>query len=177
MIATNKYKLFVDMDGTIATWKSACSLEEILQKNYFRDLPPYQEVVDAIRLIINCVPEIEVFSLSAYMPENEYAVDEKNEWLDEYLPEIKKSNRIFVPCSTSKSDAIGEKFLCIGLNPSFILLDDYSVNLNEWKNAHGLGIKLSNGINGNSGTWKGHSISRFSTAKEIADKICEYVIR
>lgn len=176
MIATNKYKLFVDMDGTIATWKSACSLEEILQKDYFRDLPPYQEVVDAIRLIINCVPEIEVFSLSAYMPENEYAVDEKNEWLDEYLPEIKKSNRIFVPCSRSKTDAIEEKFLCIGLNPSFVLLDDYSVNLNEWDNAHGLGIKLRNGINGNNGTWKGHSVSRFATAKEIADKICEYVI-
>ena len=35
-------KLFVDMDGTLATWKLAASMEELLQKNYFRDLPPYQ---------------------------------------------------------------------------------------------------------------------------------------
>lgn len=44
----NHVYLFVDMDGTLATWQQAACFEDLLQQNYFRDLPPYQEVVDAI---------------------------------------------------------------------------------------------------------------------------------
>lgn len=51
------------------------------------------------------------------------------------------------------------------------LLDDYSVNLHEWKANRGSCIKLRNGINGNGGTWKGESVTRFDTAENIADRI------
>ena len=88
--------LFVDMDGTLATWKQAACFEDLLQENYFRDLPPYEEVVDAINWLNSIHPEIDIHILSAYMPENPYSVREKNEWLDTYLPAIPKANRIFV---------------------------------------------------------------------------------
>lgn len=37
---TPSVHLFVDMDGTLVTWKQAACFEELLQENYFRDLPP-----------------------------------------------------------------------------------------------------------------------------------------
>lgn len=33
------------------------------------------------------------------------------------------------------------------------------------------GSKLRNGINGNGGTWKGESVTRFDAAENIADRI------
>ena len=89
---TPSVHLFVDMDGTLVTWKQAACFEELLQENYFRDLPPYKEVVDAINWLNSTYPEIDVHILSAYMPENPYSVNEKNEWLDTYLPAIPKAN-------------------------------------------------------------------------------------
>ena len=59
----------------------------------------------------------------------------------------------------------------IDIDNSFVLLDDYSVNLHEWKANRGSCIKLRNGINGNGGTWKGESVTRFDTAENIADRI------
>ena len=29
-------RLFIDMDGTLATWKQAACFEDLLQENYFR---------------------------------------------------------------------------------------------------------------------------------------------
>ena len=52
----HKAHLFVDMDGTLATWRQAACFEDLMQENYFRDLPPYQTVVDAITLIVQQTP-------------------------------------------------------------------------------------------------------------------------
>ena len=171
----NHVYLFVDMDGTLATWQQAACFEDLLQQNYFRDLPPYQEVVDAINWLDSTYPEIEVFILSAYMPENPYSMDEKNEWLDAYLPAIPKENRIFVPCGVSKAEAAAKAIGESTINSSCILLDDYSVNLRDWKKNGGGCIKLRNGINGNGGTWQGYSISRFATHLEIANSIRKHM--
>lgn len=76
-----KTHLFVDMDGTLAVWKQAACFEDLLQPGYFRDLPPYQTVLDAVKILCNTKPELDVYALSAFMPENPYAVSEKNAWL------------------------------------------------------------------------------------------------
>lgn len=138
---TPSVHLFVDMDGTLVTWKQAACFEELLQENYFRDLPPYKEVVDAINWLNSTYPEIDVHILSAYMPENPYSVNEKNEWLDTYLPAIPKANRIFVPCGISKAEAAAKAIGESTINSSCILLDDYSVNLHDWKENGGGCIK------------------------------------
>lgn len=166
-----KARLFVDMDGTLAVWKQAACFEDLLQPGYFRDLPPYQTVLDAVKILCNTKPELDVYALSAYMPENPYAVHEKNAWLDAYLPEIDSEHRIFVACGSSKARAAANRLKTPCIDSSFVLLDDYSVNLHEWKANRGSCIKLRNGINGNGGTWKGESVTRFDTAENIADRI------
>ena len=166
-----KARLFVDMDGTLAVWKQAACFEDLLQPGYFRDLPPYQTVLDAVKILCNTKPELDVYALSAYMTENPYAVHEKNAWLDAYLPEIDSEHRIFVACGSSKARAAANRLKTPCIDSSFVLLDDYSVNLHEWKANRGSCIKLRNGINGNGGTWKGESVTRFDTAENIADRI------
>ena len=185
-----KARLFVDMDGTLAVWKQAACFEDLLQPGYFRDLPPYQTVLDAVKILCNTKPELDVYALSAYMPENPYAVHEKNAWLDAYLPEIDSEHRIFVACGSSKARAAANRLKTPCIDNSFMLLDDYSVNLHEWKANRGSCIKLRNGINGNGGTWKGESVTRFDTAEnytaeeirakfdyEIEDENLEYYRR
>ena len=79
-------RLFIDMDGTLAAWQQAACFEDLLQENYFRDLPPYQTVVDAVRILCNAHPELDIYALSAFMPENPASVEEKYGWLDVYVP-------------------------------------------------------------------------------------------
>lgn len=169
-------RLFIDMDGTLATWKQAACFEDLLQENYFRDLPPYQTVVDAVRILCNTRPELDIYVLSAFMPENPCSVGEKNDWLNVYLPEVDAAHRIFVPCGESKAATAARRLKHSHIDKTFFLLDDYSVNLHEWDKSRGRCIKLRNGINGNGGTWKGESITRFDTAENIAERIW-YIIR
>lgn len=126
-------RLFIDMDGTLAVWKQATYFEDLLQPGYFRDLPPYQTVLDAVKILCTTKPELDVYALSAYIPENQYAVSEKNAWLNAYLPEIDSEHRIFVACGSSKARAAANRLKTPCIDNSFVLLDDYSVNLHEWK--------------------------------------------
>mgnify|MGYP000021180608 FL=1 len=166
-------RLFIDMDGTLAAWQQAACFEDLLQENYFRDLPPYQTVVDAVRILCNAHPELDTYALSAFMPENPASVEEKYGWLDVYVPEIDAAHRIFVPCGESKAAAVANRLKMPCIDKSFVLLDDYSVNLHDWKEKGGSGIKLRNGINGSIGTWKGPSVSRFNTPETLATLICQ----
>ena len=166
-------RLFIDMDGTLAAWQQAACFEDLLQENYFRDLPPYQTVVDAVRILCNAHPELDIYALSAFTPENPASVEEKYGWLDVYVPEIDAAHRIFVPCGESKATAAANRLKMPCIDKSFVLLDDYSVNLHDWKEKGGSGIKLRNGINGSIGTWKGPSVSRFNTPETLATLICQ----
>ena len=166
-------RLFIDMDGTLAAWQQAACFEDLLQENYFRDLPPYQTVVDAVRILCNAHPELDIYALSAFMPENPAAVGEKYGWLDVYVPEIDAAHRIFVPCGESKAAAAANRLKMPCIDKSFVLLDDYSVNLHDWKEKGGSGIILRNGITGSIGTWKGPSVSRFNTPETLATLICQ----
>ena len=119
-------RLFIDMDGTLAAWQQAACFEDLLQENYFRGLPPYQTVVDAVRILCNAHPELDIYALSAFMPENPAAVGEKYGWLDVYVPEIDAAHRIFVPCGESKAAAAANRLKMPCIDKSFVLLDDYS---------------------------------------------------
>lgn len=118
-------------------------------------------------------PELDIYALSAFMPENPASVEEKYGWLDVYVPEIDAAHRIFVPCGESKAAAVANRLKMPCIDKSFVLLDDYSVNLHDWKEKGGSGIKLRNGINGSIGTWKGPSVSRFNTPETLATLICQ----
>lgn len=163
-----KKRLYVDMDGTLAEFKPVNKLETLYEKNYFSSLKPNMSVVDAITSIIENDSDIEVFILSAYLTDSKYALSEKNKWLNEYLPSIDYQHRIFVPCGQSKLKCLEEIDIDVGRED--YLLDDYTLNLNEW-DPPGIGIKLLNGINGTRGTWVDDQVSMFRSAEELADKL------
>lgn len=142
-----KQRLFVDMDGTLAVFKPVDEMETLYEEGYFLNLTPQENVVEAVREIVANQPDIEVNILSAYLTDSKYALQEKNEWLDRYLPEIDRNHRIFVPCGTDKKEGIRE-----GIRSNDFLLDDYTKNLNEWQ-PPARGIKLLNGINHTRGSW------------------------
>ncbi|WP_020072481.1 5' nucleotidase, NT5C type [Faecalispora sporosphaeroides] len=146
-MATKKQRLYVDMDGTLAVFSPILEMETLYEKGYFLNLSPQTNVVEAIRVIIRDYPDIEVNILSAYLTDSHYALQEKNAWLDQYLPEIDQAHRTFLPCGSDKKDYIEG-----GVRPNDFLLDDYTKNLTDWQ-PPAKGIKLLNDINHTRGTW------------------------
>ncbi len=166
MAKKKSWRIFFDMDGTLTVFKVANSIEELLQPRYFRDLAPHPEVVRAAQILI-ASKDIEVYTLSAYMPESKYAVDEKNAWLDEHAPEVPADHRIFCPCGEDKS-----QYVPGGIQDTDILLDDYTFNLLNWK---GAAVKLMNGINGTKGTWTGAALDMSIGGEKLAEAILAFV--
>ncbi len=165
MEKTEKQRLFVDMDGTLAVFTPVDTLETLYEKGYFLYLMPQHNVVNAVRSIIMHNPEIEVFILSAYLSDSAYALQEKNAWLDHFLPEVDRKHRIFTPCGSDKKLAIQG-----GIRSNDYLLDDYTKNLDAWE-PPAKGIKLLNGINHTKGTWLKNRIRLNRKPQELANII------
>lgn len=161
---TDRQRLFVDMDGTLAEFKTVDTLETLYEKDYFINLKPNENVLGAIKQLI-ADNDIDVYILSAYLTDSRYALEEKNAWLDKYLPELPQEKRLFVPCGTDKSVAVPGL-----IRPDDYLLDDYTKNLSEWE-PPARGIKLINGINHTNGTWQGDKIQFTHSPEEISSMI------
>jgi len=167
----DKTRLFVDMDGTLARFKAA-ELEELYRPGYFADLEPQQSVVDAIRLVCQSHPDIEVYILSAALSDSKTAVAEKNLWLNQNLPELEKSHRIFLPCGKEKAAYVPN-----GVGKNDFLLDDYTANLIDWSQHGGKGIKLLNGINHTRGSWLGSQLRYDKDPAQLALNIIQILDR
>jgi 5'(3')-deoxyribonucleotidase len=139
-------RLFVDMDGTLAVFQPVDKLETLYEKGYFLNLAPHERVVDAVKNIIQTRSDIEVYVLSAVLSDSKFALDEKNAWINSFLPEIPTERRIFPPCGTDK-----KRYIPKGIKSDDFLLDDYTHNLTLWQ-PPARGIKLLNGINHTTGT-------------------------
>lgn len=159
-----KQRLFIDLDGTCAVWQPVAE-EQLFEKGYYRNLPEYKNVVAAVNDIVTNHPEIDVYVLSKYLTNSDYALDEKKEWVQEHLPGIDAEHQIFVPYEMDKRDMIPDR-----LRETDYLLDDYTKNFENWQPpAHG--IKLLNGINHTKGTWQDNRISLMRNPKDLADCI------
>lgn len=142
--------IFFDLDGTVAEWRVAATFEDLLKPGYFYTLNPTEIALFANQMkkvVKNC------YVLSAYMPETN-ALKEKQMWCEKYLPEFDAMHQLYVPCGIDKARFVMEA-LKRPLTKEDILIDDYSINLIEWENANGFGIKWLNGINGNNNTFNG----------------------
>lgn len=95
------FRVFFDMDGTLAEWKAAKEPEDLYEKDYFLSLKPYQSVVEAAWKLYES-GEAEVFILSAVLADSRYAIPEKNAWLGEYLPWVDIDHRLYVEGSVPK---------------------------------------------------------------------------
>lgn len=139
-ILQERTKIYIDMDGTIARFHDEnLYLERMFEKGFFRDLKPFENAVAAIEKLVND-STAEIYILSATL--NSCSLDEKNQWLDKYLPNIDKDHRIFTSLNVPKSEAIGHQ-----LTDKDILIDDYNKNLLEWEKAGGTSVKAKNNIN------------------------------
>lgn len=163
---TDRQRLFVDMDGTLAEFKTVDTLETLYEKDYFINLKLNENVLGAIKQLI-ADNDIDVYILSAYLTDSRYALEEKNAWLDKYLPELPQEKRLFVPCGTDKSVAVPGL-----IRPDDYLLDDYTKNLSEWE-PPARGIKLINGINHTNGTWQGDKIQFTHAPEELSSMISD----
>lgn len=157
-------RLFVDMDGTLTEFLPQVSMAPLYEKGYFRNLPPHVGVVQAIRLLILEHPEVEVYILSAYLTDSPYAFDEKNAWVDAYLPQLDAAHRLFVPNGSDKRACIKD------IRADDVLLDDYTKNLLRWQPSRG--IKLINAINNTKKTWTGSFVRYDIDPSVLVDDIC-----
>ena len=183
-----KFRICVDMDGTIAEWRNidlkldeqeeadpatvASKLFEILtQRGYYESLRPIHKVLHAVDELTKN-PDVEVFIITCYLPNTEKSspYQEKNSWLDDLLPQIDKAHRIFVPNGEDKT-----RYVPGGVKSTDFLLDDYTKNLNDWEAAGGVGIKILNGINHTKGTWAGSKISAMQSHEDIMEKILSVI--
>lgn len=159
-------RIFIDMDGTLAEFHPVDTMETLYEKGYFAKLPPHENVVNGIKTFMRENPDAEVFILSSVLTDSPYAQEEKNAWLDRYLPEIGMENRIFASCGSAKNE-----FVPGGVRENDVLLDDYSKNLHEWT---GKALKLMNGINGTKGSFQGEKISVEMPAAEFAARLAYF---
>lgn len=172
----NQPRIFVDMDGCLAEWRNITlritseeqryavlqKMDELLKTpGYFRSLAPYENVVNAFkRLLFN----YDVYSLSCVLEANAWCnpEQEKDDWLSEFIPNLPKDHRIFVPTGENKTDYVPG-----GVRPTDFLLDDFTKNLVDWQEAGGVGIKLLNNVNETHRSWKGSTISKDISPSQI----------
>lgn len=166
-------RLFVDMDGTLAEFKEVDTLETLYEPGYFLNLKPHMSVVDAVKNIIEKDPAVDVYVLSAYLSDSKYALEEKNKWLDLYIPEIDSKHRLFCTCGDDKREFIAGTLGDVRSDD--FLLDDYSHNLHSWE-PPAIGIKLMNGINGNHGTWTKAKVSFDKDPAELSQDIKNIIL-
>ena len=141
------------MDGTIAEWKPG-TLEEVSRPRYSSSLPVNGNAIEALRLIHDEAAKhsFDIYILSAVLPGTS-AIQDKNEWIEKFCSYISMEHRLFVPYGANKAQYVMEALHCT-MNECY-LLDDYSINLNQWKEAGGHPIKMFNRINGKSMSYVG----------------------
>jgi 5'(3')-deoxyribonucleotidase len=162
-----KVNLFLDMDGTLAKFYANPNyMEKMFEPNYFATLKPYA-IVDTIKEIIKEMPIVKVMVLSACV-DTEYCEEEKQIWLDHYLPEIPQENRAFCKVGEDKTELAR---LLVGKDDINILLDDYSVNLEQWQAQGWVAIKYVNGINDKQGKDYKLKVKSGKQLKELITKI------
>lgn len=178
---TTKSRLFIDLDGTISRFYDASPnyLEQMYEKGYFRNLQPYEEMTEGIKLFMEQHKDVEVFTLSAKVNgEPPYCEAEKQEWLDEYLPEIDREHRLFTEIGHNKAEYIPN-----GISKGDVLYDDYNKNLIDWENSGGVALKCHNNINmkglgaygGDKVMWEGQVLKNDIEPQDIANSLYETV--
>lgn len=160
-------RLIADMDGVLFKFDDQItSIDLLYQKGYFANLTPQEKVIEALREIIRQNPG-QVYSCSAAV-DSPYAIPEKIESLNKYIPELPEEQMLFIKYGSdqSKVDVIPG-----GVKQGDILLDDFGPNLSQWDDAGGTAVKIVNDINDKTMSWNGHRLHYLSDG--LATEIVE----
>lgn len=145
-----KINIFVDMDGVLAVYDKDV-VEKMYNENFFLNRPVQKGNLKLVKNLIND-KNLNVYILSSLLADSEFILDEKNQWLDKYLPELPIENRIFVPEGMAKSTFIETRLSGLK-NSKNVLIDDYTVNLIKWEEDGYIALKMLNGLNNTNGIW------------------------
>lgn len=154
--------IFFDMDGTLVKWEDS-HIDDVMAPGFFQHKHPVMSMVEAARILIR--RGYPVCSLSKVIG-GTTAAEDKDAWINKFLPEISKERRFYVPYENPDKNALA---LEGGIKPYYLLIDDSThYGLSGWK---GIGIKVDNGINNTNRSWKGYMLSSQSDPEKIADTI------
>lgn len=164
-----KKNLFIDMDGTVAEWNSAASLDDVSTPGYFRERNPMWTVIKGVEMLKS---RFNLIICSAALQDN-HSVADKKAWLEKHMPFIDLEKAIFVPYGISKFKSLERamKELNLSINEGDVFLDDFTKNLVDMRKKSGgkiIPVKLCNGINDSNRSWDGYRVSSASTSFVIA---------
>lgn len=162
-----KVRVYWDLDGTLAKWRTSATDDELKEEYYFLSLDPEDQLCSVANELAKN-KNVETHILTSYLTDSKYAKKEKLAWVDTHVSNIGKNKVLCVPYGVTKSSFI-ERLAKRRLSKNDILIDDHSPNLIAWKCAGGTAIKWCNGIN-NSGKSSFDGI-RLNKATRISDFI------
>ena len=154
-------KIFLDLDGTLAKFNVRNALKRFDNEiGFFAKLGAYKGIETINELAKN--GNIYIISASP----NEQADKDKMTWINKYLGNVPKANRLICRVGDNKAEYLKTKG--IQIDNTCYLLDDYTKNLIQWENAGGIGIKRLTGVADNStGKWKGLTLKDLCKLGEL----------
>ena len=153
-------KWVLDMDDTLAHFnKEEKALERFLsEKSFFSNLEPTKLLLYIQIAIITKVIDLNNIYIVSASP-NEQADKDKQEWLNKYLKALPKENITFTRLGQNKADHFIKKYHLNNKDLSnYILIDDYTKNLIEWKKLGGKVLKYINEYNNTKKGYLKHNI-------------------
>jgi 5'(3')-deoxyribonucleotidase len=154
-------KIFLDLDGTLAKFNVRNALKRFDNEiGFFAKLGAYK----GIETINELAKNGNVYIISA--SPNEQADKDKMTWINKYLGNIPKANRLICRVGDNKAEYLKTKG--IQIDNTCYLLDDYTKNLNEWEKSGGVGIKRITTVADNStGKWQGLELRELAKLGEV----------
>lgn len=156
---------YFDMDGVITVYerwafRGENPIFEELGSHYFRTCKPDYKIIKTIRVLNQCSNVFILTSVSKGSEISKEQVNDKILWLSEYCPFINISKQfISVNGGIFKSKYVSSK--------EDILIDDYNINLLEWKNAGGTAVKYLNSVNSYNSFKNEYVVSKDMSVDEI----------
>ena len=126
----NAKTIYCDMDGVIADFFAAPNAVErfAIEKDFFYNLKPIRKNLNAIKKIIKQGLNVKILTASPH----EQADNDKIKWLKKYLGNV---NYIICRVGQNKSQFVDDI-------KNSLLLDDYIVNITQWRENGGKAIHI-----------------------------------